>query len=218
MMQQTSKLSGRSNGHATAAAAAAAKRLKTRTVQKEELIPGAVFAGKVRAVQAYGAFVDVRAFTDGLLHISQLSSNYVSQVQDVVSVGQEVIVRYVDVDEMAGRICLTMRDETKVAEDHQQTQTLKENQSGDASQGCQQEDAVSKRGKITGKKSRERGKRDEQKQKVYIVHSFSAGLICLFFASSLVGGLAAHSSSVKKIIIWLVFLVDFLVSYRSPLL
>jgi hypothetical protein len=49
MMQQTSKLSGRSNGHATAAAAAA-KRLKTRTVQKEELIPGAVFAGKVRAV------------------------------------------------------------------------------------------------------------------------------------------------------------------------
>jgi hypothetical protein len=73
-----------------------------------------------------------------------------------------------------------MRDETKVAEDHQQTQTLKKNHSGDASQGCQQEDAVSKRGKITGKKSRERGKRDEQKQKVYIVHSFSAGLICLF--------------------------------------
>jgi elongation factor Ts len=82
MMQQTSKLSGRSNGHATAAAA---KRFKTRTVQKEELIPGAVFAVKVRAVQAYGAFVDIGAFTDGLLHISQLSSNYVSQVQDVVS-------------------------------------------------------------------------------------------------------------------------------------
>jgi elongation factor Ts len=98
MMQQTSKLSGWSNGHA--AAAAAAKRLKTRTVQKEELIPGAVFAGKVRAVQAYGAFVDIGAFTDGLLHISQLSSNYVSQVQDVVSIGQEVIVRVVDVDEM----------------------------------------------------------------------------------------------------------------------
>jgi predicted RNA-binding protein with RPS1 domain len=178
MMQQTSKLSGRSNGHATAAAAA--KKLKIRTIQKEELIPGAVFAGKVRAVQAYGALVDIGAFTDGLLHISQLSSNYVSQVQDVVSVGQEVIVRVVDVDEMAGRIALTMRDERKVAEDHQQSQALKENQSGDASQGCQQEDAVSKRGKITGKKSRERGKRDEQKQKVYIVHSFSAGLICLF--------------------------------------
>jgi elongation factor Ts len=129
MMQQTSKLSGRSNGHATAAA----KRLKTRTVQKEELIPGAIFASKVRAVQAYGAFVDIGAFTDGLLHISQLSSNYVSQVQDVVSVGHEVIVRVVDVDEMAGWIGLTMRDETKVAKDHQQTQTLKENQSGDAS-------------------------------------------------------------------------------------
>jgi predicted RNA-binding protein with RPS1 domain len=178
MRQQTSKLSGRSNGHATAAAAA--KKLKIRTIQKEELIPGAVFAGKVRAVQAYGALVDIGAFTDGLLHISQLSSNYVSQVQDVVSVGQEVIVRVVDVNEMAGRIALTMRDETKAAKDHQQTQILKENQSGDASQGCQQEDAVSKRGKITGKKSRERGKRDEQKQKVYIVHSFSAGLICLF--------------------------------------
>ncbi|CAK9870004.1 unnamed protein product [Sphagnum jensenii] len=164
MMQQTSKLSGRSNGHATAAAAA--KKLKIRTIQKEELIPEAVFAGKIRAVQAYGALVDIGAFTDGLLHISQLSSNYVSQVQDVISVGQEVIVRVVDVDEMAGKITLTMRDETKVAEDHQQTQTLKENQSGDASQGCQQEDAVSKRGKITGKKSRERGKRDEQKQKV----------------------------------------------------
>jgi elongation factor Ts len=80
--------------------------------------------------------VDIEAFTDGLLHISQLSSNYVSQVQDVVSVGQKIIVRVVDVDEMARRISLTMQDETKVAEDHQQTQTLKENQSKDASQGC----------------------------------------------------------------------------------
>jgi hypothetical protein len=47
MMQQTSKLSGWSNGHATVAAA----RLKTRIVQKEELISGAVFASKVKAVQ-----------------------------------------------------------------------------------------------------------------------------------------------------------------------
>ncbi|CAK9219011.1 unnamed protein product [Sphagnum troendelagicum] len=138
---------------------ASAKKAKILTVQKEELIQGAVFTGKVRAVQAYGAFVDIGAFTDGLVHISQLSSNYVRQVQDVVSVGQEVTVRVIDIDEMAGRIGLTMRD--KEAED-QQKQSLKENDSEGGSKSLQGEGGkVLNRGKIAGRGPSARGKRDE---------------------------------------------------------
>jgi elongation factor Ts len=155
---------------------ASAKKAKIVTVQKEELIQGAVFTGKVRAVQAYGAFVDIGAFTDGLVHISQLSSNYVRQVQDVVSVGQEVTVRVIDIDEMAGRIGLTMRD--KEAED-QQKQSLKENDSEGGSKSLQGEGGkVLNRGKIAGRGPSARGKRDEpQKVNFTLLNQFYA-LIC----------------------------------------
>jgi elongation factor Ts len=155
---------------------ASAKKVKIVTVQKEELIQGAVFTGKVRAVQAYGAFVDIGAFTDGLVHISQLSSNYVRQVQDVVSVGQEVTVRVIDIDEMAGRIGLTMRD--KEAED-QQKQSLKENDSEGGSKSLQGEGGkVLNRGKIAGRGPSARGKRDEpQKVNFTLLNQFYA-LIC----------------------------------------
>lgn len=86
------------------------------TVTKEQLVPGAVFTGKVRAVQSYGAFVDIGAFTDGLVHISQLSSGYVKEVSEVVTLGQEVSVTVVELNEKAGRIALSMRDKESEAE------------------------------------------------------------------------------------------------------
>ncbi|KAK8597696.1 hypothetical protein V6N13_095096 [Hibiscus sabdariffa] len=78
-------------------------------VKNEELIPGAMFTGKVRSIQPFGAFVDIGAFTEGLVHVSQLSDGFVKDVASVVSVGQEVKVRLVEVNSESGRISLSMR-------------------------------------------------------------------------------------------------------------
>ncbi|MBA0817011.1 hypothetical protein Gohar_001613, partial [Gossypium harknessii] len=91
---------------------------RTRSVRKsemppvkdEELIPGAMFTGKVRSIQPFGAFVDFGAFTDGLVHVSRLSDSFVKDVASVVSVGQEVKVRLVEVNTESGRISLSMRE------------------------------------------------------------------------------------------------------------
>lgn len=79
-------------------------------VKDEELIPGATFTGKVRSIQPFGAFVDFGAFTDGLVHVSQLSDSFIKDVATFVSVGQEVKVRLVEANSETGRISLTMRE------------------------------------------------------------------------------------------------------------
>ncbi|XP_010540967.1 PREDICTED: uncharacterized protein LOC104814561 isoform X2 [Tarenaya hassleriana] len=79
-------------------------------VKNEELVPGSTFTGKVRAIQPFGAFVDFGAFTDGLVHVSQLSDTFVKDVSSVVSIGQEVKVRLVEANFEAGRISLSMRE------------------------------------------------------------------------------------------------------------
>ncbi|XVE54236.1 hypothetical protein DITRI_Ditri03aG0064200 [Diplodiscus trichospermus] len=79
-------------------------------VKNEDLIPGAMFTGKVRSIQPFGAFVDFGAFTDGLVHVSRLSNSFVKDVASVVSVGQEVKVRLVEVNTENGRISLSMRE------------------------------------------------------------------------------------------------------------
>ncbi|CAH8274979.1 unnamed protein product [Arabidopsis lyrata] len=79
-------------------------------VKNEELVPGASFTGKVRAIQPFGAFVDFGAFTDGLVHVSQLSDNFVKDVSSVVTIGQEVKVRLVEADIESKRISLSMRE------------------------------------------------------------------------------------------------------------
>ncbi|KAH9616540.1 hypothetical protein KSS87_010169 [Heliosperma pusillum] len=80
-------------------------------VKDEDLVPGAIFNGKVRSIQPFGAFVDFGAFTDGLVHVSRLSDNFVKDVNDVVSLGQEVKVRVVEVNTETGRISLSMRED-----------------------------------------------------------------------------------------------------------
>lgn len=79
-------------------------------VKPEELVPGATFTGKVMSIQPFGAFVDFGAFTDGLVHVSQLSDDFVKNVEDVVSIGQEVKVRLVEVNMETKRISLSMRE------------------------------------------------------------------------------------------------------------
>uniref|UniRef100_A0A0R0LAV7 Elongation factor Ts, mitochondrial n=1 Tax=Glycine max TaxID=3847 RepID=A0A0R0LAV7_SOYBN len=87
-----------------------ARKSEMPPVKNEDLIPGATFTGKVKSVQPFGAFVDIGAFTDGLVHISMLSDSYVKDVTSVVSVGQEVKVKLIEVNTETQRISLSMRE------------------------------------------------------------------------------------------------------------
>lgn len=75
----------------------------------EDLKVGMLLDGVVTNVTNFGAFVDVGVHQDGLVHISALSDSFVRNPADVVSVGQNLRVRVVDVDLPRARIALTCR-------------------------------------------------------------------------------------------------------------
>jgi ribosomal protein S1 len=64
--------------------------------------------GKIKKIELFGAFVDVGADKDGLLHISQLRKEKTNRVEDVVNLGQEVTVWVRKVDASTGRVDLTL--------------------------------------------------------------------------------------------------------------
>lgn len=74
-----------------------------------DLTPGMILEGTVTNVAAFGAFVDVGVHQDGLVHISAMSDHYVSDPHDVVSSGQVVKVRVMEVDVDRNRISLSLR-------------------------------------------------------------------------------------------------------------
>ncbi len=87
---------------------------RTDVLKIEDLTPGMELQGTVRNVIDFGAFVDIGIKSDGLVHISQLSSGYVKHPMDVVSVGDNVTVWVLNVDLKKGRVGLTMRNPHQV--------------------------------------------------------------------------------------------------------
>lgn len=76
----------------------------------EDLKEGQVLTGVVRNVTSFGAFVDLGVHQDGLVHLSQLSKKFVKDPTSVVSVGDVVKVRVLEVDVNKKRISLSMKD------------------------------------------------------------------------------------------------------------
>ncbi|KAG2621244.1 hypothetical protein PVAP13_3NG230000 [Panicum virgatum] len=76
----------------------------------EDLVPGASFTGKVRSIKPFGVFVDIGAFTEGLVHISRVSDGFVKDISSLFTVGQEVSVKLLEANKETGRISLTMRE------------------------------------------------------------------------------------------------------------
>ena len=70
---------------------------------------GAIYEGKVERIVDFGAFINILPGKDGLLHISQISSERVEKVTDYLEEGQTVKVKVLDVD-ARGRIKLSMKD------------------------------------------------------------------------------------------------------------
>jgi uncharacterized protein len=78
--------------------------------EMEDLVPGMVVPGIVTNVTKFGAFVDIGIKQDGLVHISNLAKNYVSDPSTVVKLHQHVMVRVLAVDIERKRIQLSMKD------------------------------------------------------------------------------------------------------------
>lgn len=80
--------------------------LRTDVMDITSLKPGMELTGTVRNVTDFGAFVDIGVHQDGLIHISRLSKTYVKRAMDVVSVGDIIRVRVIEVDVERKRISL----------------------------------------------------------------------------------------------------------------
>lgn len=76
----------------------------------DDLIVEMRLPGIVTNVTRFGAFVDIGAHQDGLVHISQLADRYVKDPAEVVKVGQQVMARVLEVDRQRKRIALSLRD------------------------------------------------------------------------------------------------------------
>jgi polyribonucleotide nucleotidyltransferase len=81
-----------------------AREMIEKTV--EEAVIGRIYTGKVVRTTDFGAFVEILPGTDGLVHISQLSSDHIEKVEDVARLGEEITVMVTDIDS-AGKIRLS---------------------------------------------------------------------------------------------------------------
>jgi polyribonucleotide nucleotidyltransferase len=77
----------------------------------QKIDPGLITVGKVVRIIPIGAFVELAPGRDGMIHVSQLLHRRVEKVEDVLTVGDEVVVKVIDIDER-GRISLTMKGVT----------------------------------------------------------------------------------------------------------
>lgn len=82
----------------------------------EDLQVGMQLNGIVTNITNFGAFVDIGVHQDGLVHISQLSNNFIKSPHEVVKVHQKVKVTITEVDPARKRISLSMKENTKPAE------------------------------------------------------------------------------------------------------
>lgn len=96
-----------------AEAEAPARRARAPRAPKtklEDLATDVEIPGTVRSVQSYGAFVDIGAETDGLLHVSEISNDYVKDATEVLNVGDSVTVRVKMVNMEKKQVALTAKD------------------------------------------------------------------------------------------------------------
>jgi uncharacterized protein len=73
-----------------------------------EITPGTITYGKVRNITDFGIFVDINAATDGLIHISEVPYNLAYSIEKVMSPGEKVRVKILDVDSKKRKIALSM--------------------------------------------------------------------------------------------------------------
>ena len=74
----------------------------------EDVEVGEIYKGKVVRIMNFGAFVEILPKKDGLVHISQLADHRVNKVEDVVNIGDEIMVKVIEIDDK-GRVNLSRK-------------------------------------------------------------------------------------------------------------
>jgi len=83
-----------------------AKKIIEDIVREVEV--GQMYLGKVKRIEKFGAFVEIFAGKDGLVHISELAEERVGKVEDVVKIGDEILVKVTEIDKQ-GRVNLSRK-------------------------------------------------------------------------------------------------------------
>jgi polyribonucleotide nucleotidyltransferase len=93
----------------------AKKALKIIDDLTRDVKVGEIYLGKVTKTTNFGAFVEILPGKEGLVHISKLDFTRVNKVEDIVSVGDEILVKVIEIDNQ-GRINLSRKDAIKDSE------------------------------------------------------------------------------------------------------
>ena len=101
------------------AAAQEAKKLIMAIIEEPEV--GKIYHGTVKRIVDFGAFVEILPGKEGLCHISKLSKKRVKNVTDVLSQGQEIDVKLIDIDRM-GRLNLSYIDAIEAENKEEKTE------------------------------------------------------------------------------------------------
>lgn len=85
------------------------ERSKLRSEMRQQIETGATLEGRIATLTDFGAFVDLGAGIQGLVHISEISHQRIDKPQDLLEVGQDVNVKVLGVEKGGKRISLSMR-------------------------------------------------------------------------------------------------------------
>jgi polyribonucleotide nucleotidyltransferase len=85
-----------------------------------EVVVGQLYLGKVKRIEKFGAFVEIFNGKDGLVHISELAEERVGKVEDVVKIGDEMLVKVMEVDKQ-GRVNLSRKAVLKEQRQHEES-------------------------------------------------------------------------------------------------
>ncbi|WP_420627865.1 S1 RNA-binding domain-containing protein [Candidatus Leptofilum sp.] len=148
-------------------------------VEWSELDKGQVYSGSVKRLENFGAFIDIGAEREGLVHISELSHNYVKHPSEVLTVGAEVQVQVLGFSKRKRRIDLSIKNllekpegatnEATPQEVYQVEDEIEEDMPTAMELALRQamgEEMPVRIKKHGGKKKRKRGKRREQQEDI----------------------------------------------------
>lgn len=145
-------------------------------VEWNELDKGQVYTGSVKRLENFGAFIDIGAEREGLVHISELSHNYVKHPSEVLTVGDEVQVQVLGFSKRKRRIDLSIKNllekpesaanEATPAEVYEYEEEFEDEMPTAMEFALRQAmgDSIPDRKKHGGKKKRKRGKRNREQQ------------------------------------------------------
>ncbi len=85
-----------------------------------EVVAGQLYLGKVKRIEKFGAFVEIFQGKDGLVHISELAEERVGKVEDVVKIGDEMLVKVLEIDRQ-GRVNLSRKAVLKEQRQHEES-------------------------------------------------------------------------------------------------